>query len=340
MSKLPRFKRFLLSCCTLVLLCGCGQSDEVKVRISGATMGTTYHITYIANPTSPSQTYLQTKIDNALDQVNQVASTYIVSSELSQLNQSQSTAPQQYSAALTEMLAEGIHLAQFTQGYLDITVGPLVNLWGFGPDHHPKFIPSAAMIAQAKQDVGAHFLALDGQSVRKLNPKVYVDLSTLAKGYGVDVVADTLAAEGIDNYLVEIGGEMRIAGHSLAQQDWRIAVEKPVAEQRQVQHVLQPKDSAVATAGDYRNFFDENNVRYSHIIDPNTGYPIHHHTVSVTVVGKSCMAADGLSTGLMVMGVEKGLALAEANNIAAMFITRNDDGSFSEHYSQAFQQYL
>lgn len=196
------------------------------------------------------------------------------------------------------------------------------------------------MILEAQNNVGVHFLELRGETVRKLNPNVYVDLSTLAKGYGVDVVANTLTAEGINNYLVEIGGEMRIAGHSLQQKDWRIAIEKPTAEQRQIQHIIQPKDSAVATAGDYRNFFDENNVRYSHIINPNTGYPIRHHTVSVTVIGESCMEPDGLSTGLMVMGLEKGLKLANRNHIAAMFITRKADGSFSEHYSEGFRQYL
>ncbi|KFZ36283.1 hypothetical protein HR45_17420 [Shewanella mangrovi] len=340
MSKLLYLGKQLVSLVSVLLLCSCGQSDEVKVQLTGSTMGTSYHITYIADANTPDKAYLQAKIDHELAKVNQVASTYIDDSELSTLNQNKSTEPQQYSVALTDMLAEGIRLANVTHGYLDITVGPLVNLWGFGPDHHPKFIPSPEMITQAKQSVGANFLQLHGRSVRKLNPDVYVDLSTLAKGYGVDVVADTLAAAGIGNYLVEIGGEMRIAGHSLKQQDWRVAVEKPVATQRQVQHVFQPKDSAVATAGDYRNFFDENNVRYSHIIDPNTGYPIHHHTVSVTVVAKSCMVADGLSTGLMVMGVEKGLRLANEQHLAAMFITRNADGSFSEHYSQEFQQYL
>lgn len=340
MNKPHYFSAFLFSLFIAVMLSACSQGDETKIRLAGSTMGTSYHITYIANASTPKQSYLQAKIDHALANVNQVASTYINDSELSSLNQFNSTEPQQYSAALTEMLAEGIHLANVTHGYLDITVGPLVNLWGFGPDHHPKFIPSNKMIQQAQDNVGAHFLELTGQTVRKLNPNVYVDLSTLAKGYGVDVVADTLAAAGINNYLVEIGGEMRIAGHSLQQKDWRVAIEKPVAEQRQVQHVIAPKDSAIATAGDYRNFFDENNVRYSHIINPNTGYPIRHHTVSVTVIGESCMEADGLSTGLMVMGLEKGLQLANKNHIAAMFITRKADGKFSEHYSDEFKQYL
>lgn len=324
----------------LVTLASCAKPEAAKVQLEGKTMGTTYHVTYIAQPGMPDHQQVQAQIDQVLKEVNQVASTYISDSELSLFNQSRSTEPRQASQMLQLLFGEGIRLAQLTDGYLDITVGPLVNLWGFGPTHRPDKVPDDAAIAQAKAQSGVQYLHIEGSGVRKLKAELYVDLSTIAKGYGVDLVADALEQQGITNYLAEIGGEIRVKGTSLDAKDWTVGLEKPVAEGRVLQRLIRPKNNAVATSGDYRIFFEENNQRYSHLIDPKTGKPITHMMLSSTVIHPSCMTADGLSTAFMVMGVEKAMQLANQQQIAALFIVKNQQGEFEEVYSQAFEAYL
>ena len=324
----------------LVSIASCVKPEAAKVQFEGKTMGTTYHVTYIEQPGMADQQQVQAQIDQVLKEVNQVASTYINDSELSLFNHSHSTEPREASQMLRLLFAEGIRLAQLTDGYLDVSVGPLVNLWGFGPTHRPEKVPDDAAIALARTQTGVQYLQLEGSTVRKTKPELYVDLSTIAKGYGVDLVAEVLEQQGINNFLAEIGGEIRIKGVSLEGKDWTVGLEKPVAEGRVLQRLIQPKDNAVATSGDYRIFFEENNQRYSHLIDPKTGKPITHMMLSSTVIHPSCMTADGLSTAFMVMGVEKAMELANQQQIAALFIVKNQQGEFEELYSQAFEAYL
>lgn len=324
----------------LVTIASCVKPEAAKVQLEGKTMGTTYHVTYIEQPGMADQQQVQAQIDQVLKEVNQVASTYINDSELSLFNHSHSTEPREASHMLRLLFGEGIRLAQMTDGYLDVTVGPLVNLWGFGPTHRPEKVPDDAAIALARTQTGVQYLQLEGNTVRKTKPELYVDLSTIAKGYGVDLVAEVLEQQGINNFLAEIGGEIRIKGVSLEGKDWTVGLEKPVAEGRVLQRLIRPKDNAVATSGDYRIFFEENNQRYSHLIDPKTGKPITHMMLSSTVIHPSCMTADGLSTAFMVMGAEKAMQLANQQQIAALFIVKNQQGEFEELYSQAFEPYL
>ncbi|WP_145914808.1 FAD:protein FMN transferase [Idiomarina sp. 28-8] len=340
MTKSTLIKYLLLSLLIVFLLGACSQPEFKKVQFSGNTMGTTYHVTYITSWTADDQAEIQAKIDTTLVEVNQIASTYNENSELSLFNRTKSTAPLQASRELRTMFAEAIQLAQLTEGYLDVTIGPLVNLWGFGPTHRAEKAPSKELIKQTRRQVGIGHLRVEGQSISKSNPELYVDLSTLAKGYGVDAVAELLASEGINNYLVEIGGEIRIAGQSLNNRDWSVGLEKADSETRGLQRIIRPRDNAVATSGDYRIFFEENDVRYSHLINPKTGSPITHRTVSVTVIHPSCMVADGLSTGFLIMGFEKGIELANEHDIAALFITKSIDGEFVEHHSDGFKPFL
>ena len=333
-------KSTVFSFFVLVSLASCVKPDFAKVQLEGKTMGTTYHVTYIEQPGMADQQQVQAQIEQVLKEVNQVASTYINDSELSLFNQSRSTEPREASQMLQLLFGEGIRLAQLTDGYLDITVGPLVNLWGFGPTHRPEKVPDDAAIALARTQTGVQYLQLAGATVRKTKPELYVDLSTIAKGYGVDLVAEVLAQQGIHNFLVEIGGEIRIKGTSLDGKNWTVGLEKPVAEGRVLQRLIRPKDNAVATSGDYRIFFEENNQRYSHLIDPKTGKPITHMMLSSTVIHPSCMTADGLSTAFMVMGVEKAMELANQQQIAALFIVKSQQGEFVELYSKAFEAYL
>jgi thiamine biosynthesis lipoprotein len=318
-------------------------SGKTEVHLQGRTMGTTYNIKVVSTPEEVEALQLHSKIDARLKQVNQVMSTYIPDSEISRFNKSTSLEPVEVSDGFARVLAESIRLGELSGGKLDITVGPLVNLWGFGPDLRPETAPSDELIASTRARVGLKRLHLNGTQLSKDIPNLYIDLSTTAKGYGVDVVAELIEANGITNYLVEIGGEMRLRGFKHTGELWAIAIEKPIfdpsGEHRAVQQVIIPKDNAVATSGDYRNYFESNGQRFSHIIDPVTGKPINHNLVSVTVIAPSSMTADGLSTTLMVMGAEEGLAFAIKNDLAALFVSKSENG-FTEQFTVKFKQYL
>ncbi|MBC3765412.1 FAD:protein FMN transferase [Neptunicella marina] len=324
---------------SLLLLSACQPATEGVVAIEGKTMGTTYHIKWVPTDNSPSVTAMQTEIDQALVKVNKEMSTYDPNSELSVFNQSPAGEAMTVSDGTATVIKEAKRLGELTGGVLDVTVGPLVNLWGFGPQARPETIPAPDVIAEAKSRTGLKYLRIDGNQLSKSHEDLYVDLSTIAKGYGVDVVADILHAHGVESYLVEIGGEMRLAGTKPGAVEWRVAVEKPVSSERSVAQIIGVGNNAVATSGDYRNYFEQDGIRYSHIIDPTTGYPIQHNLVSVTVVHPSCMTADGLATAIDVMGYEKGLAFAEKNNLAVLLITRENDG-FKSYTSKQFEPYL
>lgn len=318
-------------------------SAITEILLQGRTMGTTYNIKVVATIEQVESLHLKEKIDTALKQVNQQMSTYIPDSEISIFNSLKSTDPIDISSGFARVLKESIRLGELSAGKLDITVGPLVNLWGFGPDQHPDIVPSEAILANTRQRVGLSYLHLDGYKLSKSIPDLYIDLSTTAKGYGVDVVAELIEANGIANYIVEIGGEMRLKGFKHTGELWAIAIEKPIldpsGQHRAVQQVIIPKDNAVATSGDYRNYFEADGRRFSHIIDPDTGKPINHNLASVTVIAPSSMTADGLSTMLMVMGEEQGMAFANENDIAALFIYKTEHG-FNEQFTVKFKQYL
>jgi thiamine biosynthesis lipoprotein len=326
----------------LIMLSGCfpsNQTGKKEILLQGRTMGTTYNIKVVATVEQIKQLELQSKIDTLLKQVNQEMSTYIADSELSLFNQSQSLAPIKVSKGLGRVIKESLRLGQLSGGKLDVTVGPLVNLWGFGPTYRPEKIPSDELLAQTKAKVGLKHLSFLDNKLMKAIPDLYVDLSTIAKGYGVDLVAELIEANGIHNYLVEIGGELRLQGFKHTGELWVVAVEKPISSERSVQQFIVPKDNAMATSGDYRNYFEAEGQRFSHIIDPATGKPINHKLVSVTVIHPSSMTADGLSTAMMVMGEEKAFTFAEKNGLAAYFIIKTENG-FVEQSTLKFMPYL
>lgn len=340
-----KFKRLLLVLLA-VSLSACfpsNDSDKKEIHLQGRTMGTTYNIKVVATIEQVEALQLQHKIDDALKQVNQEMSTYIPDSEISRFNKMLSTEPVEISTGFARVLQESIRLGELSSGKLDITIGPLVNLWGFGPEQRPETVPSDELLASTRARVGLKNLHLSGNQLSKDIPNLYVDLSTTAKGYGVDIIAELIEANGIINYLVEIGGEMRLRGFKHTGELWAIAIEKPIldpsGEHRAVQQVIIPKDNAVATSGDYRNYFEVEGQRFSHIIDPATGKPINHNLVSVTVIAPSSMTADGLSTTLMVMGAEQGMEFAVKNDLAALFISKTEHG-FTEQFTVKFKQYL
>ena len=318
-------------------------SAKKEILLQGRTMGTTYNIKVVATPEQVESLKLHTQIGEVLKQVNKEMSTYIPDSEISLFNKSNSDDVFEISDGFARVLKESIRLGELSSGKLDITVGPLVNLWGFGPEQRPETVPSDENLANARARVGLQYLHLTDNQLSKDIPNLYIDLSTTAKGYGVDAVAELIETNGINNYLVEIGGEMRLKGFKHTGELWAIAIEKPIldpsGEQRAVHQVIIPKDNAVATSGDYRNYFEAGGQRFSHIIDPATGKPINHNPVSVTVIHPSSMTADGLSTTLMVLGAEEGMIFAEKNSLAALFISKTEHG-FSERFTVKFKQYL
>jgi len=326
--------KFLVSIFLLIILSQCAPNQEAEILLSGPTMGTTYNIKYVPVADIDS-TQLQQKIDAVLVEVNQLMSTYIQDSELSRFNQWQSTEAFPMSAETLSVMQEAKRLGELSAGLLDVTVGPLVNLWGFGPQNRPDKVPSADQISAAKNHIGLDKLQLTANSAIKSDPDLYVDLSTIAKGYGVDRVAELLSEQNINNYLVEIGGEMRLAGHKANSNNWRVAIEKPLTTERAVEKIISVGDNAIATSGDYRIYFEEDGKRYSHLINPTTGYPITHNLVSVTVVHPSSMTADGLATALTIMGKELAMQVAEREQLAVLLITKEEDG-FKEYTSPMF----
>ncbi|NRF29453.1 FAD:protein FMN transferase [Vibrio coralliilyticus] len=331
-------KKWLVAFASLLVLAGCEKPVE-QIHLSGPTMGTTYNIKYIESEGIPSPEVLQKEVDRLLEEVNDQMSTYRKDSELSRFNQNQTSTPFEVSPQTATVVKEAIRLNGLTLGALDVTVGPLVNLWGFGPEARPEVVPTDEELAARKANTGIQHLTVEGNLLTKDIPNLYVDLSTIAKGWGVDVVADYIQSQGIQNYMVEVGGEMRLKGVNREGVKWRIAIEKPSADERAVQEIIEPGDMAVATSGDYRIYFERDGVRYSHIINPQTGKPIRHKVVSVTVLDKSSMTADGLATGLMVLGEEQGMKIANENNIPVFMIVKTEDG-FKEMASEAYKPFM
>lgn len=323
---------------SLYLLVGCNLSSN-QIQLTGSTMGTTYSIKFLNQDNLPEPSVIQVNIESLLEQVNQQMSTYRDDSELSKFNQHDSDVPFAVSEAMIKVVTEAIRINALTDGALDVTVGPLVNLWGFGPEGRVNKAPSEALIAQRRAMTGIEHLLVQRNDLIKTNPDLYVDLSAIAKGFGVDIVANYLSQLKIENYLVDIGGELQLRGVNQEGAPWKIAIEKPIDGRQMVQEIVMPGDMAMATSGDYRNYFEDNGVRYSHTIDPKTAKPIHHRLVSVSVLNPSCMTADGLSTAFMVLGAEKALVLANRENIPAFFIVKTDNG-FTEIASDAFKPYL
>ena len=336
-------KKWLISVVAMIavvlVIRGYGHKNEM-VHLNGETMGTYYSIKYIKIPGMADKAKVQAEIDKRLELVNDQMSTYRPHSELSRFNQHMSTQPFPVSAAMAKVVREALRISKLSHGSYDITVGPLVNLWSFGPEARPESIPSDKDLAQRLSEVGYQNLTLtkDNKLIKKL-PNLYMDLSSIAKGYGVDVVGDYLKSLGLKNYMVDIGGELRVQGNNHDGVPWRIAIEKPLPNERAVQDIIQVGENGIATSGDYRNYFEENGVRYSHLINPHTGKPIANHVVSVTVISPSCMTADAYATAFSVMGEDESIALANQEKLPVMLIVKTKDG-FKEYASNTFEQYV
>ncbi|NIR29770.1 MAG: FAD:protein FMN transferase [Gammaproteobacteria bacterium] len=281
------------------------------------------------------------EIEALLDRIDGRMSTYDERSELSAFNHSASTDWIRISAETRTVIDEALRISELTDGAFDMTVGPVVNLWGFGPDGRPRTVPSRTLIAAALERVDYRQVRTRASppAVRKERPGVYIDLSGIAKGYAVDEIARHLERSGITDYLVDVGGELRARGRNAQGLRWRVAVETPDPDERSVYRILALDGTGVATSGDYRNYFERQGRRYSHTIDPRTGAPIEHALASVTVVHASAMRADGMATALMVLGPEAGYRLAEREKLAALFIVR-EKGAFVEKHTRELERHI
>ncbi|AKO30477.1 thiamine biosynthesis protein ApbE [[Haemophilus] ducreyi] len=344
-----KLKSLMLVCVASLsfILTACNKSAE-QITLQGKTMGTTYTVKYIDDgkiANLPTAEQVKKQLDDVLKVVNDEMSTYQLDSQISRFNKLREVnTPFEISPDFATVVAEAIRLNKITEGALDVTVGPLVNLWGFGPDRRLDKQPSAAQINQRAAFVGIDKLALNIEhkpTLTKSVPNLYLDLSSIAKGFGVDKIADQLEMLGLENYLVEVGGELRGKGKNLQGLNWQIAIEKPNFEQGQTVQITVPLHNlGMATSGNYRNYFeDEQGNRLSHIIDPKALKPVNHKLASITVLAPTSMTADGLSTGLFVLGAEKALEVAEREKLAIFLIIKNGDG-FETQMSSQFKKLI
>jgi thiamine biosynthesis lipoprotein len=331
--------KMLLFILPVLVLVGCGMKKEV--RFTGRTMGTTYHITVISGYfNAPSR--LDNKIAQRLEEINQSMSTYLPDSEISRFNGlGQTDESVKMSSDFLHVMIMARDLFGMTAGCWDGTVKPLVDLWGFSKPEMQQTIPAGDKIKQTVERVGFEQIQMDAEGgLSKKNVNLALDLGSIAKGYAVDQVAELIRAGGWTDFLVEVGGEVYASGVRKDGQQWKVGVNLPDknAAYSQVYKVVTLKDSALATSGDYRNFFEVGKKRYSHVIDPRNGYPVDNGVVSVSVITDTCTLADGLATAIMVMGRGKGLELVNRlEGVECLIIIKGPDGGLTDYYSTEFK---
>ena len=320
------------------------ENKSQEIRLQGNTMGTQYHINIPLIPQTISnklnQKQLKVEIDRLLQAINQEMSTYISDSTISQFNRSASQDWFAVSNEFLKLINTAQKISQSSQGAFDISVMPLVNLWGFGPTKKNNF-PKQTEIEQQLKKVGYQLLKTQQHpaAIQKKIPNLSIDLSAIAKGYAVDKLAEFLKAKRLQNFLVEIGGEIRVQGKNKQNKQWKIAIEKPSTLNRTVQQGLKLDDIAVATSGDYRNYYEKEGIRYSHTINPKTGRPITHKLASVTVLHQSTMIADAQATAIMVLGEKKGKTYAKKQGLEVYMIFRQKDG-FSVWHNLSTERFI
>ena len=346
-------KRLLIFVLPLLLF-ACKQSDHANeattfLSISGKTMGTTYHISYA----DPKQRNFKEKIDALLIEVNQDLSTYIDTSFISRFNQSEkgiqlkekyvsSHSPHRH-FMMNFYRAKEVY--KTTNGSFDPTVMPLVNYWGFGKKRKKVEEADQNKIDSLMQLIGFDSILLDEDSrfLSKTKENMQLDFSAIAKGYGVDAICELLAQEDISNYLVEIGGEVRANGQNHNQEFWKVGINTPKedAALTDFEAIVQLKNRALASSGDYRNYHEVNGVKYGHTIDPKSGYSRKNRLLSVSIFAEDCMTADAYATACMVMGLDKSLELVrKMDNLEAYFIYGDEQGSLSVQYTEGMKEWL
>jgi len=329
----------------LVILSGCDTSTpqaEQQTVLEGKTMGTFWRVSTVAITPERAQA-LRVKIQALLDGDDQLLSTWKSDSALMRFNQATTTAPWPVSEAMADIVTTSLRVGAKTNGAMDITVGPLVNLWGFGPQKLPVKTPDQGQIDAAKARTGLQHLQVINQAqqqyLQKDLPDLFVDLSTVGEGYAADHLARLMEQEGISRYLASVGGALVSRGMNAHGEPWRVAIQKPTDRENAVQAVVDINGHGISTSGSYRNYYELDGKRISHVIDPQTGRPIEHKLVSVTVIAPTALEADAWDTGLMVLGKEKAQAVAQREGLAVYMISREGD-TFTSWMSPQFSTFL
>ena len=329
----------------LVLMAGCDMPDKglsQALVLEGKTMGTFWRVS-LAGVNSSQESFLREKIQARLDADDRLMSTWKNDSALSCFNQYTGTTPYPVSEAMSDIITMALRVGAKTDNAMDITLGPLVNLWGFGPHKAPEKTPSEAQIVATKNLTGLHHLkvinASGKQWLQKDLPELSVDLSTIGEGYAADSLARLMEQNGISRYLVSVGGAVVARGSNAQGDAWRVAIKKPTDLENAVQARVDINGHAISTSGSYLNYYELDGKRISHIINPQTGRPIEHNLVSVSVIATTAMEADAWDTGLMVLGAEKAKRVAEKEGLAVYFITKEANG-FATWMSPQFKTFL
>ena len=329
-----------------ILFFGCKQKELPRfsqITVSGETMGTGYSVKVVIPDSLEEMKIKKTVskgIDSVLQSVDRLMSTYKENSEISRFNNFSDTNWFPISKEFAKVVEAALKIGKETEGALDITVEPLVNLWGFGPKEKRTTIPDSQEVKMLLNITGIDKIKINDNPVAigKSIPETEIDLSSIAKGYGVDKTSEYLLGNGFDNFMVEVGGEVRTSGKNKLAQDWKIGISDPI-DQTKLAKIIRVSGNALATSGDYYNFFEYNGRIYSHTINPTTGFPVTHSLVSVSVIHNSCMYADGYATAIDVLGPEKGLKFAKKMKLPVYLISKNND-SLVYSYTEQFVKYL
>jgi len=326
------FCKLLFILTLTVTLPGCEKPGQVQ-KFNGEAQGTTYHISFWSAQTADAQA-LKKAVDAEFSRLDQLLSNYRPDSAIEQFNKTVSSEVLPVNDEVIALIEQARIVSQASNGCYDLTIKPLFDLWGFKDDK--LAIPDQASLQATLKEVGfAKIDVIDAGHLRKLNPELRIDLSSIAQGYSVTRIAKVLEQQGIENYLVEIGGELQTRGNKPGDEPWRIALEKPLSGERTMHKIItigQPEPLAIMTSGTYRHYFDADGKRYSHILDATNGRPVEHHTVSVTVLHADPTQADAWSTALLCLGRERGVEAANKAGIAALFIEQQGE-AFNEYSS-------
>ncbi len=309
---------------------------QADTRFGGPAQGTTYSVVLPGTRSPDAVAALQAAVDSVIAGIDTVMSTYDPSSELSRLNRDARTAPIAVSPALANVLQIAAQVSRDSRGAFDVTVAPLINAWGFGPDGDVTSAPDSATLSALRERVGWQRLAVSDGSVTKMSPLVEVDLNAIAPGYTVDRIVDLLIARGEPAHLVELGGELRASGRNARGLPFRVGIEEPDSSRRAVRLVVGLQDRALATSGNYRDFRDVNGVRYVHTLDPSTGRPVTHRLLAVSVLHAQCAFADAWATALLVVGPERAWALAEEHDLDVLLLIAGASGKVEQRLTPGF----
>ncbi len=330
-------KFLFLTIISFVLLISCNQDSNKIIRIAGKAQGTTYHISYV----SADNSNYKPGIDSLLKEIDLSLSTYVPVSIISRINKNDSNVlADKY---FTEVFNKSIKVSERTGGLFDVTVGPIINAWGFG--FTKKANVDSAMIDSLLQFVGYKMVRLEGNKVVKSKPQIVLDFNAIAQGYSVDVLASYLGNKGISNYLVELGGEVKAKGKKNNNEYWKVGIDQPnetSTDERPLQAVINLRNKALATSGNYRKFYTENGKKYAHIINPFTGYPAKHSLLSATVIAGDCMTADAYATAFMVMGLERSKQfLSDNKNLRLeVYFIYDENGGWKTYTSETLKQWM